>query len=268
MTVSERIAYIQQLFRKYHENPSFAPNEALHSDVLLPEYTSVPFEARSAQCAAQELQQGHFALSEWRTFFEAHAPYHRSQLLVGLGWALAECAAFSQITLFAHGADNWRIADGYGYFSGLFKRREAVRQQVVPKEIPVDLHGGYDQGLGRSLWYILQGDPARIAELIAHFPTERHASLWRGVGLAMAYVGGVDAALITQMEESARAHLVAVQCGAVLALDGRFKTGVQTQSDLLLKKTWFLPTKVNFSACSDFPEMLRHLEALLPSGKH
>lgn len=264
MLVSERIAYIQSLFRKIHENPGSSLDPVEDAGDFLPEYVSVIYEACSARLAAIELKSTAPELREWKHFFDAFADRHRSQLFVGLGWSLAETGVTDFFKDFSS-SDQWRMADGYGYYSGLFKRREAVRQQLIPEEIPLSLSGGFDQGLGRSFWYLTQGDPARIQELILLFREERHPSLWRGVGLAMSYVGGVDKTLLDTVLAHAGPHLSAFKSGALLAIDGRSKTGLHTADDLFLQKELNLPEGFDFLQKDHFAAVLEQVEKLLNS---
>lgn len=259
MRVTERIAYIQSLFRKVYENPARSFDPAEDVEDFLPEYIAVLYEARAAQLAAQDFKL-------WNSFFEHFAERHRSQLLVGLGWSLAEAEKYDLFAHFSSSSDRWRIADGCGYFSGLFKRREAVRQQLFPEGLTSSYHAGFDQGLGRSFWYLMQGDPERIRDLIGHFTAERQPNLWRGVGLAMAYVGGINKEEVRLLAGCAGPHLPSLKCGALLALDGRSKSGTALESDLLLKELLVLPAHVDLNRLSEFEELLSDLERSLAGG--
>ena len=42
----------------------------------------------------------------------------------------------------------------------------------------------FDQGLGRSFWFVNGGNPELIAQTIHSFPDSRQADFWSGIGLA------------------------------------------------------------------------------------
>ena len=65
-----------------------------------------------------------------------------------------------------------------------------MKSQLVPGGISArELHG-FDQGLGRRLWYISKGEVNELVQLIQSFHSSRQADLWRGAGIACGYVGG------------------------------------------------------------------------------
>lgn len=268
MEVSERTAYIQSLFRKIHENPDPSDDPLNDVEAFLPEYISVLYEARSAQLATEDLKNASSGLANWESFFATFSSAHRSQILVGLGWSIAETEAYQTFDFSPfNSSELWRIADGCGYYAGLFKRRAAVRQQIYPEALPGEFKRGFDQGLGRSFWYILQGEAERIRDLVAHFSPERHRDLWRGVGVAMTYVGGIEKKQLDELILCTNSSLPSLKIGALLALDGRSKTGVETESDLLIKQHLQLPDQVNFSASASFSETLENLEKQLLSSE-
>jgi enediyne biosynthesis protein E3 len=117
-------------------------------------------------------------------------------LHVGAGWALARlpgCAGAS-IPLFPSSIPlaRWLALDGYGFHQGYFYWPESVRRQAVPRGVNGYARRAFDQGLGRSLWFVEGAETAQIASAISAFPQARRADLWSGVGLACAYAGGRD----------------------------------------------------------------------------
>lgn len=260
MTVADRITHIQGLFRQVHENDLSTEELCLFMSGFLPEYISVVYEAQSAKLAAQELKEI-IPFGRWAAFLDANSEQHRSQIFVGFGWAIAENNAFDKIKLYAFAScDLWRISDGCGYYYGLFRRRESVRQQLLPTELPDSMVDGFDQGLGRSLWYLMQGSPERIRDLIAHFPLERHRSLWRGVGLAMAYVGGVEKDVLINLIQCVGPHISSLKCGVLLAIDGKKKAGIFEVDNMMcvMLRLSDLP-EINY--LSDFSAELKRIEA-------
>ena len=120
---------------------------------------------------------------------------------VGAGWALAQLRlrvdrALARLDPLL----GWLAVNGYGFHHGYFHGP----RRWIASESRVGSTGYarrvFDQGLGRSLWFVEGAEVARIAATIARFPASRHADLWSGVGLACAYAGGVAAEAIEDLE--------------------------------------------------------------------
>ena len=110
---------------------------------------------------------------------------------IGLGWAFAKTEISPTPYLESlHRVMNRMVFDGMGYYYGLFKGRKTVKNQLIPEGIEEQELHGFDQGLGRRLWYISKGEVNELVQLIQPFHFSRHADLWRGVGIACGYVGG------------------------------------------------------------------------------
>lgn len=228
MTAVDRIAYIQTLFQQVNTTELDGTNLEKFCSDSEPEFVSVIYEAAAAQCAKKDFENDVLDVPSWLLFKEKYAAKHGSQIHVGLGWAMAECSVLSCSILSSLPSElQWRVWDGFGYYSGLFKRREAVRQQDFPQGFDAEWMPSFDQGLGRSFWYISQADPSRVESMIHLFPEERHRNLWRGVGLAMTYIGGLENALVKETLQRAGKYQSSVLCGALLALEGKEKAGVE-----------------------------------------
>lgn len=131
---------------------------------------------------------------------------------VGAGWALARLPV--RVGRFLARLDpfmGWLALDGYGFHQGFFHWPQAVVRQAVPRRLRGYARRAFDQGLGRSLWFVDGADPARIAAEIAAFPEARRADLWSGVGLACCYAGGLGRAAIAKL------RLLAGRCRPELA---------------------------------------------------
>ncbi len=121
---------------------------------------------------------------------------------------------------------SWLAYDGYGFHEGYFSWKRTLLQQHQPFTLP---HGyarrAFDQGLGRSLWFVGGGDISYIASCIRAFLPVRQSDLWSGIGLACAYAGGVTAEKIQQLCEISapfRSHLAQ---GAAFAVKARQRAG-------------------------------------------
>lgn len=135
--------------------------------------------------------------SPWRnrlsTFMQTAGNGHLYMLYVGAGWTLGRLPRSPQ--RFLNSFDpvlKWLATDGYGFHEGFF---HWPRTLIAPFKRPPQLSGymlrSFDQGLGRSLWFVKGASIHRIHETINLFPVERRADLWSGIGLASTYAGGV-----------------------------------------------------------------------------
>lgn len=86
----------------------------------------------------------------------------------------------------------WLVFDGFGFHEGFFAPAKTLGRVPVP--VPRRLTGyarrAFDQGLGRSLWFVHGMEAAALDRALAGFPEARRGDLWSGVGLASAYAGG------------------------------------------------------------------------------
>jgi len=116
----------------------------------------------------------------------------------------------------------WLVMDGYGFHEGFFARKRYVDDKVVPAHLSPYARRIFDQGLGRSLWFSAGANVERIAATVAAFPMNRQADLWVGVGVACAYVGGVDHPTVEAFQQAAgpyQSYMAALarSCGGFLA---------------------------------------------------
>jgi len=221
---------VQAIFQEVNQAP-----ESQTLDLLLSgsfgEYISVAYEAAAVKLAFADIQAKDSSFPLWTSFLNKHGTLHGSQIHVGLGWALCETQTFD--TSFLDTLDSawrWRVLDGYGYYSGLFLRRDAIRKQLTPSFITGDDLHAFNQGLGRSLWYLSQGESERLVRALNLFDEDRKKDLWRGVGLAATYVGGVDDGQLDEIKKEAGSLFVCFKCGTLLAIAGRQKAEQPTAS--------------------------------------
>lgn len=199
MSIAENVETVVSTFQKGR-----ALSEQEHSlDELLtklhafePRYRSVAFEGASMGVALTQ------NFETWKQYTKA-AEKHATQVHIGLGWAIAEgqwnlTSTLSQIepTL------QVKVLDGYGYWNGLFQRRATIRTQQIPENITPEYQAGFDQGVGRAIWYITKGDIAKVVNIINHFAEDRRPNLWFGIGVASTYVGGCSDELIAELKSA------------------------------------------------------------------
>lgn len=158
----------------------------------------------------------------WRTFTGRLAQPHIYMMHVGLGWALARLRR----SVTAHLAQldpllGWLVVDGYGFHEGYFSWPRYIEGRDIPGHLSGYEQRVFDQGLGRSLWFVKGADVAAVASAINAFSSARHDDLWSGVGLACAYAGGCGRAAIESLRAAAGGHLPALAQGVAFAAKSR-----------------------------------------------
>jgi hypothetical protein len=158
----------------------------------------------------------------WRTFTERLAQHHVYMMHVGFGWALARLRR--SVTPYLARLDpllGWLVVDGYGFHEGYFSWPRYVEHQSVPARLNGYERRAFDQGLGRSIWFVKGANVATVASAINAFPAARHADMWSGVGLACAYAGGCSRTAIESLRTAADRHLAALAQGVAFAAKTR-----------------------------------------------
>lgn len=225
-TVIDKMALIQSIFIDSKEKGLSITNFDELNEVLLttnPEFLSLAYEAAAMGIAINSLKNTH-SLVNWSNFYQKHGLNHAAQVHIGLGWALSELDL--DISSYLNKLEpllKYRVIDGYAYYDGKFKRRQAVRMQQIPENLDDLSKRAYNQGLGRCFWYNAQGDVEKLVRMINIFSEERHYDMWRGVGVAVNYVGGIENSTLKNLIKVANKHLTAFKCGIAIATQTREK---------------------------------------------
>ena len=160
-----------------------------------------------------------------QTFLHGPGAAHTYMVHVGVGWAIARLPWLrrhaQQYLARLDPLLCWLALDGYGFHEGYFNWRRTIERQVVPTQLKGYARRVFDQGLGRSLWFVEGADVLRISSTVAAFDPERHADLWSGVGLACAYAGGIDQAGIEAMRRTAQTYTPQLAQGTAFAAKTR-----------------------------------------------
>jgi len=158
----------------------------------------------------------------WRTFTERLGKSHIYMMHVGLGWALARFRR--RVTPLLKKLDpllGWLVVDGYGFHEGYFRWPIYIERQTIPARLNSYERRVFDQGLGRSMWFVKGADVTAVASAIRLFPAARRDDLWSGVGLACAYAGGCGRAALESLLVAADEHLPALAQGVAFAAKTR-----------------------------------------------
>lgn len=157
-------------------------------------------------------------------FLNGSGAPHVYMVHVGAGWALARLRRRPWGRL--RNLDpllRWLAIDGYGFHEGFFHPRRFIEQVALPRWAAGRERQVFDQGLGRSLWFVKGADVDRIGVAIKRFPPERRPDIWSGVGLAAAYAGAVNRTGLERLRQLAAAHLPHVAQGAAFAVKARLR---------------------------------------------
>src|SRR6185369_15102276 len=158
----------------------------------------------------------------WRTFTERFAEPHVYMMHVGLGWALARLRR--SVTPHLTRLDpllRWLVVDGYGFHEGYFDWTRYIARREMPARLVGYERRVFDQGLGRSLWFVKGADVAAVTRAINTFASARRDDLWSGVGLACAYAGGCGRTGIESLRVAAHGHMPALAQGVAFAAKTR-----------------------------------------------
>lgn len=155
-------------------------------------------------------------------------------LNVGAGWVLGRLPISpSRLLARLDPVNGWLALDGYGFHEGFFHARDSFARQRVPRKVSGYARRAFDQGLGRSLWFVEGANAGRIAAVITAFPPERRPDLWSGVGLACGYAGGVPREEIEALRRAAGSSAAELAQGTAFAAEARARAGhVPEHTDL------------------------------------
>ncbi|GHO59997.1 DUF1702 family protein [Ktedonobacter robiniae] len=164
--------------------------------------------------------------SPWKqrllTFLAKEGDEHAYMLHVGLGWTFARVPRSRQRVLSRMDSlYRWLALDGYGFHEGYFSWRRMFQQQVQHKHLVGYEKRSFDQGLGRSLWFVQGTDVSRIIATIQAFPVSRQPDLWSGIGLASTYAGGAIATDLHLLYQAANQYRPQLAQGAAFAAKAR-----------------------------------------------
>ncbi len=192
-TIPGNMEYIQKVFlgvQVYMQQKHDLEELIAFLDAEPPAFRSVAYESASMEVALPELHSRK-SLNNWKDFYQRSAKAHTFHMDIGLGWAFAKTEIPPEPYLESlQPVKRLMVYDGMGYYYGLFSGRKTVKSQLIPGGINEQELHGFDQGLGRRLWYISKGDVNELVQLIQSFHSSRHADLWKGTGIACGYVGG------------------------------------------------------------------------------
>jgi hypothetical protein len=165
----------------------------------------------------------------WQTFLNGPGAHHTYMIHIGVGWALGRLRR--PLEKYLPRWDRllkWLVVDGYGFHEGYFHPQRYFARQETPRRLSGYTRRVFDQGLGRSLWFVECADASRIATTVNRFAPFRHRDLWGGVGLACTYAGGVSRDAIEFLAVSSGPCRADLAQGAAFAAKARQLAGNPT----------------------------------------
>jgi hypothetical protein len=195
---------------------------------IAPELRGFAYEGAAMGCS---LVDGLLPLSghRWEALLDGPGRPYVFMLHLGAGWAAARLPWRRWgLERFRRSLDpvvGWLAVDGFGFYEGCFRPGSRVERQQVPRRVEGYALRAFDQGLGRSLWFVEGAGVDQIARRIARFPRPRRADLWSGVGLACANAGGVTGSAMRRLAGAAAGFDGPLAQGAAFAAAARLTAG-------------------------------------------
>ncbi len=174
----------------------------------------------------------------WQSFVAKEGANHIYTAYVGLGMAYARLRKNAMRRLpEVDPLWQWLVVDGFGFHQGYFQpQRFAYRHELVADFSGTYGEHAFDQGLGRSLWFVESASPRRIHKTISAFPESRQADIWSGLGLACSHAGGLQQDDLEKLRLMAGRHRPSLAQGAAFGAKVRKEAGAPTaHTDLACK---------------------------------
>src|SRR5262249_30753367 len=148
-------------------------------------------------------------------FLRGPGDAHKYMVHVGAGWAIARIPVRMGPSLRALDPMlRWLAIDGLGFHEGYFHWDRYVKGNGRKRPQRGYEARAFDQGLGRSLWFVEGGDVERIQARILGFDELRRADLWSGIGLACAYAGALSCQELERLRMAVGPYIGGVAQGA------------------------------------------------------
>ena len=174
-------------------------------------------------------------LTPWRSgrieaFLAGPGDVHAYMVHVGIGWVWARTPfGFRRWQRRLDPLLGWLAFDGWGFHEGFFHWPKYITGQSVSQKLSGYERRAFDQGLGRSFWFVNGGNVKLIAQTISNFSVNRQPDLWSGIGLAATYAGISAENELQNLRELAGHFLPQLAQGAAFAAKARQRAGNLTE---------------------------------------
>lgn len=162
----------------------------------------------------------------FKSFLNSAGDAHAYMVHVGAGWVWARIPfGFRRAQKQLDPLLGWLALDGWGFHDGFFHWPKYIAGQPAPQKLSGYERRVFDQGLGRSLWFVNGGNGELIARTISQFSAVRQSDLWSGIGLAATYAGIVSEASLSELRANAGSFQPQLAQGAAFAAKARQRAG-------------------------------------------
>jgi enediyne biosynthesis protein E3 len=191
-------------------------------------------------------------------FLRGTGAAHAYMVHVGVGWVWARFPyGFRRNWRRLEPLLSWLAFDGWGFHEGFFHWPEYLAAKAAPRRLKGYETRAFDQGLGRSLWFVNGGNPELIASTIGNLAESRGSDLWSGVGLAATYAGVANREALETLLELAGKNQASLAQGAAFAAKARQRAGNLTDyTDLAARVLAGLSAQEAARLCDDTVENL------------
>lgn len=166
------------------------------------------------------------SVAQLPVFLDSVQTNHPYLPTVGAGWAMARLPWRRSAILRSLDTLLLPLAfDGWGFHDCYFGRSEVLHGpglNVVRLAGAAGVRSWY-QGAGRALWFISGGSVSQAVDLIESAPPDRHPDLYAGLGLALAYAGGIEPTAAKELVSVAHLHRRHLAQGAAFALEAHVR---------------------------------------------
>ena len=171
--------------------------------------------------------------NQWQQFLDGVGAPHRYVVHVGLGWAYARIPWYRRNPeKYMDRFDpllKWLVLDGYGFHEGFFNWKKWLSSSNLQPPWSDQGKRVFDQGLGRSLWFVKGADVAKIAAVIESMHPSRRPDFWSGIGLAAAYAGDASCDEIESLVEASGNHRDYLAQGVTFGAEARELADIQAE---------------------------------------
>jgi hypothetical protein len=161
-----------------------------------------------------------------QSFLAGPGDAHTYMIHVGVGWVWARFPfGYRGRYMKLDPLLGWLAFDGWGFHEGFFHWPMYVAGQPAPRKLIGYERRAFDQGLGRSFWFVNGGDIEVIAQTIANFSSHRRSDLWSGIGLAATYAGMINESSLLELRVKSGPFSPQLAQGAAFAAKARQRAG-------------------------------------------
>ena len=151
---------------------------------------------------------------------------HAYMVHVGVGWVWARLPVnFRRAQARLDPVLGWLAFDGWGFHEGFFHWPKYITGQSVSQKLSGYERRVFDQGLGRSLWFVNGGDIELIAQTVSNFSADRQSDLWSGIGLGATYAGITSETSLAELRTESASFRPQLAQGAAFAAKARQRAG-------------------------------------------